>query len=78
MSMCQLEDVYKRQFLLYTVDDECSAEDFMTAMFRVDLCETKDFWVGEFTSQIVFYLFQVVPFFFGKGKACLLYTSRCV
>ena len=39
------------RLLFYTVDDECPAEDFVAAVFGIDLGETEYFGVGQFTSR---------------------------
>ena len=59
------------RFLFHTVDDKRAAEDFVTAVFRIDLCKTEYFRIGQFTAQVVFYLFQIVHFFLGKSKSFL-------
>ena len=56
------------RFLLYAVDDKRSAENFVAAVFGVDLCETEYFRVGQLPSEVLFYFLQVVHFFFGKSQ----------
>ena len=71
--LCGLFDhLEQRRFLFYTVDDECSTEYFVATVFGVDLCETENFGVSQLASQIVFYLFQIVHFFFRECEAFFL------
>ena len=67
--LCGLFDHLEQgRFLFYAVDDESSTEDFVATVFGVDLCETEDFRVSQFASQVTFYLFQVVHFFFRESQ----------
>ena len=45
--LCGLFDHLEQgRFLFYTVDDERSAENFVAAVFGVDLCKTENFRVS--------------------------------
>lgn len=59
----------ERRLLFHTVDDERSAEDFVAAVFRVDLREAEYFGIGQPAAEVFFHFLKVVHFFFGEGQA---------
>ncbi len=48
---CKLDKIEKRRWLFLTVDHECTTEDFMAAVLRVDLREAEYLTVGEFAAE---------------------------
>ena len=50
---CLLDHREERRFLLLAIDDECSAENLMTAVLRVDLGEAEDLRVGQRTTILL-------------------------
>ena len=67
--LCRLfNHLEQRRFLFYAVDNKRSAENFVAAVFGVDLCETKYFRVCQLPSEVLFYFLQVVHFFFRKSQ----------
>ncbi|CDA83447.1 unknown [Bacteroides sp. CAG:754] len=68
--LCRLfNHLEQGRFLFYTIDDKRSAEDFVAAVFGVNLCETENFRVSQFTAEVVFHFLQIVHFFFRKRQA---------
>ena len=63
------------RLLFYTVDDECPAEDFVAAVFGIDLGETEYFGVGQFTSKVLFYFLEVVHLFFRECQTFFFVVS---
>ena len=58
-----LDHLEQRRLHFLSVDDERTTENFVAAVFRVNLCETEYFRVSQFAAQILFHLHQVVHFF---------------
>ncbi|CCX63388.1 putative uncharacterized protein [Bacteroides sp. CAG:598] len=67
-----LDHLEERGFLLHTVDDERTAEDFVAAMLGVDLGKAEHFGVGQRAAEVLLYLLQVVHFLLGEGQTFLL------
>ena len=61
----------ERRLLFHSVDDERSAEDFVAAVFRIDLCEAKYFGIGQLASEVFFYLLEIIHLFFGESQTFL-------
>ena len=58
--------------LLLAVDDERTTEDFVTTVFGIELCEAKDFTVGEFSVELLFYTMEIFHFGGRKSQTFLL------
>ena len=67
-----LDHLEERALHLLTVDDERAAEDLMTAVLRVDLCETKDLAVGQRTAYLLLHIVEILDFFGREGQTFLL------
>ena len=67
-----LDHLEEAAFLLFSVNDECSAENLVAAMLAVDLCETEDLAICEFSTQLVFHVVQIGNFFGAQCQAFLL------
>ncbi len=67
-----LDEREEARLTLFAVDDELTAEDLVAAVLRVDLCETEDLGVGEWTSVLLLYLVQIFNLFRTQGKTFLL------
>ena len=57
---------------LLTVDDKRAAEDLVTAVLRVDLCEAEDLGVSQRPSVLLFYLMEIFDFLRTQRQALLL------
>ena len=67
-----LNHLEEGRFLFHSVDDKCTAEDFMAAVLGIDLCKAEYFGVGQRTSQVLFYFLEVIYFLFGECQAFFL------
>ena len=67
-----LDHLEQAALLLFTVDDEGSAENLVTAVLAVDLCETEYLGVCQGTAQLALYLVQVFNLFCAQCQAFLL------
>ncbi len=61
----------QRRGHLFSVDDECATEDFVAAMFRVDLSESEHFRVGQFSSQLFFHSVEIGDFLLAQREPFL-------
>ena len=68
---CFLNQVKERTFFLFSVDNKCSAEDFVTAVFRVHLCKTVHFAVCQPSFQLLAYFVEVSYFFIAQCQSFL-------
>ena len=57
-----LNHLEEGRFLFHSVDDKCTAEDFVAAVLGIDLCKAEYFGVGQRTSQVLFYFLEVIHF----------------
>ena len=55
-----LDHSEKRRLHLLTVNDERTAENLVTAVLRVDLCETEDLRVGKWASELLLNLVEIL------------------
>ena len=68
---CFLDQVKERTFFLFSVDNKCTAEDFVTAVLRVHLCKTVHFAVGQPAFQLLAYFVEVGYFFIAQCQSFL-------
>ena len=74
--LCSLLDhLEEARFLLFAIDDEGAAEDFVTTVFRVDLCKTEHLAVCQLASQVGLHLLQVVHLLLAQRQS-LLFVVR--
>ena len=67
-----LNHLEEGRFLLFSVYDECTAENLVTAVLRVNLGETEDLAVGQRTTQVFLHLLQVGNLLRTEGQTFLL------
>ena len=61
----------ERRLHFFSVDDKCSAEYFVSAMFRIDLCEAEHLRVGQRPAQLLFDSMQIFYFLWREGESFL-------
>ena len=67
-----LDECEEARGTLLAVDDKRAAEDLVTAVLRVDLCEAEDLGVGQRASVLLFYLMEIFYFLRTQREALLL------
>ena len=67
-----LDHCKQRRLHFLAVDDECSAENLVAAMLRVDLCETEYFRVCQRTAQFLLYLMEIFNLLSRQSQTLLL------
>ena len=66
-----LNHLEQRRLHFLPVDDERTAENLMTAMLGIDLCETEHLRIRQLTPQLAFHLMQVFDFLWRKSQSFL-------
>lgn len=64
-----LDQVKKRTFFLFSVDDECTAENLMTGSVPSSPVRTIYFAVGQLTFQFLAYFVEVRNFFVAQSQS---------
>ena len=67
-----LNHLEKRRLFFFTINDEGSSENLMTAMFRVNLSETEYFRIGQLPPQVLLHLKQIIHLLPAKCQTFLL------
>ena len=62
----------ERAFLLYAINDKLTTENLMTAMLRVDLCETEYLRVCQWSAILLFDIVQIFHLFWREGETFFL------